>query len=128
MDHLCMSHSALLTTAQLLQSPLTVPKEPLLSHLVFLLLREFLCMQNHSSPSALSFFFHLTRLCEDCSCPFRCPRSSANAQLVLYENGSICKYILDEFVGRDDLYTLLLFHYLDFSKIAVLFKNFILLL
>ena len=46
MDHLCMSHSVfLLTTDQLLQSPLTVPKVPLLSHLISLLVKKLPQMQ-----------------------------------------------------------------------------------
>ena len=68
-----------------------------------------------------SLFFHLTLLFGDCFCPFRYPSSSASAQVVICENGSICRYILDEFVGTDDLHTFLLLHYLDFCKIAGFF-------
>ena len=57
------------------------------------------------SPSS---FFCPTQLCGDPSCPFRCPRSSTSVQQVHHENYSICRYILDAFVGRDKLHVFLL--------------------
>ena len=47
-------------------------------------------------------FSHLTWFYGDLSCPFinRCLRSSASVQQVLCENFSMCRCILDEFVGE----------------------------
>ena len=56
----------------------------------------------------LSFFFHPTQLYGDTSCAFSCLRSSASVQQVLCENCSICRCILDAFVGKDELHILLL--------------------
>ena len=63
-----------------------------------------------------SSFFHLTQLCQDLSYLFRCLRSSASVQQVLCENCSICRYILDEFVRRDELRVLLLLRYLGLLR------------
>lgn len=46
-------------------------------------------------------FFYLTWLHGDLSCLFRCLRSSCSFKLVLNDNCSICRCILDVFVGRD---------------------------
>ena len=63
-----------------------------------------------------SSFFHPTQSHRELSCPFRCLRSSASVQLVLCENCSIHRCILDEFVGREELHVLLLLHHLDYSR------------
>ena len=53
------------------------------------------------------------------SCPFRCPKSSANVQQVLCENRSICRCILDVLVRRDK-FCILLFCHLDSSYASFL--------
>ena len=136
MDHLCRSHSVLPATDQLLHSPAIAPEAPLLSQLpVRGLLQMWEPLLSFSSPTRgtgsiplpflfffSSSFFHPTLLLGGLSCPFRCPSSSVSVQLVLCEKCSICRCILDAFVGRDEFHILLLLHHL----VACLFILFIL--
>ena len=67
------------------------------------------------------FFFFLSSypVVRGFSCPFRCPKSSANVQQVVYENCSICRCILDVLVRSNEFHVLLFCH-LDFSSILTL--------
>ena len=134
-DNLCRSHSVLPTTDRLLLSRLIAPEAPLLSQLISPPVRRLPLIRNLSSPSAPhrgagpiplpllflfpSSFFCPTWLCGDLFCPFRCPRASASVQQVLCENCSICRCILDAFVGRDELHILLLLCHLDSSRLIM---------
>ena len=68
-----------------------------------------------------SFFFHPTWLYGDLSYPFRFPRFSASVKQVLCENSSICRCILGEFVGTDELHALLVLHHLEKDCYSVFF-------
>lgn len=91
------------------------------AQLISLLVRGFLWMWEHlcflqvpSNPRGMGpiplplfffspFFFLLSYLViKDLFCTLQCPRSSANLQLVLCENLSICRCILDAFMERDE--------------------------
>lgn len=57
----------------------------------------------HPISSLLFFPFLLSYLViKDLFCTLQCPRSLANVQLVLCENVSICRCILDAFMERDE--------------------------
>ena len=129
-DHLCRSHSVLSATDRLFHPPPTASDVTLLSQLISPSVRGLPWIQEPllflSSPPRgtdpiplpLLFFFPSsffcpTRLCRDPSSPFQCPRSSASVQPVVCENCSICRCILDAFVGRDELHILLLLRQLE---------------
>ena len=130
-DHLYRSHSVLPATDWLLrsspgpQSSPSVPadfppvrrlpwvREPLLSF-------SFLDPRDAGPiPLPLLFLFPSSFFCpillhRDLSFPFRYLRYSASVQQVLCENCSICRCILDAFVGRGELHSLLLLHHCQF--------------
>ena len=73
---------------------------------------------SHSTSFPVPFpssFFCPTWLSRSLSCPFRCPRSSTSIQQVLCEN-SICRCILDVFVGVGGFHILILLPNLSFVK------------
>lgn len=73
----------------LLHSP---PRIKVLFHLFF------------SSFFPISFFHPFLSSYGDLSCTFKWPRPSASFQSELCENRSICRCVLDTFVGRDKLH------------------------
>ena len=87
-------------------------QEPLLS---FSSPPEAQVLSHFLSSSFSLLLFGPIWLCGNLSCPFKCLRSSAHVQLVLCENCFMCRYILDAFMGRDELHVLLLLHHLDSS-------------
>ena len=54
---------------------------------------------------------HSHLMCGDFFCSFRCARSSASVQRALCENRSICGYVLDVLVRRDEFHILPFCHF-----------------
>ena len=123
-DHLCRSQSVLPATDWLLGSPPSPQGSPSFPADLPAVRRlpdagtspQFPARE--AGPILLPFlfffpsFFHPTQLRGDLSCPFRCPISSASVHQVRRVNCSICRWILDVFVGRDEVHVLLLLHHL----------------
>ena len=124
--HLHKSHSVLSATDQLFHPPPRPSDAPLLSQLIspsggFPTCGNLSSSAPHkgcrfhptSSPLLFPFFFLSSYLVMWRSfLSFLASKSSASVQLVLCENCSICRCILDAFVKREKLHLLLLLHHL----------------
>ena len=106
-DHVCSSYFVLPSTDHSLCSPL-IPRRSFSVPDDFPIMREFFLsvgtsphLQLPARLAGLFYFFFLSSylVVRGFFLSFRCPKSSADVQQVLYENCSICRCILDVLVG-----------------------------